>query len=372
MFRDDHPVVDCDTGTLKGFLASKSRISKRNTSIARLEVVSGQMAANLASNLVNALKRLPIRSVTVWMDSLVALYWISNPGKSWKVFVANRVKKIAQITEEIGIRWKYVPSEKNVAEAGSRGATLDQMERKNWYDGPQWLLNEHDWPSQPVLQRSSTVTNEEKPIKEIVAFIQNQPDEWDLLLTRKPYWNTLRVTAWALRFVHNSRAKKIGTINGPLTNDEIARSRDVWIRKVQRQIPEDAESSGWRLEKDEETKILRFVGRIQYYSPIYLDNGLFVEKLIRHIHEQTMHLGIASTMGAIREEWWIPRLRSLVKKTINDCHTCKVFATKPYGKTDTSPLPQFRTEASKPFQTTGVDFAGPLIHKSRSHENSNC
>ncbi len=356
-------VVDCDTGTLKGFLASKSRISKRNTSIARLELVGGQMAANLARNLVNALKRLPIRSVTVWMDSLVALYWISNPGKSWKVFVANRVKKIAQITEEIGIRWKYVPSEKNVADAGSRGATLDQMERKNWYDGPEWLLNEHDWPSQPVLQRSSTVTNEEKPIKEIVAFIQNQPDEWNLLLTRKPYWNTLRVTAWALRFVHNSRAKKIGTIKGPLTNDEIARSRDVWIRKVQRQIPEDAESSGWRLEKDEETKILRCVGRIQYYSPIYLENGLFVEKLIRHIHEQTMHLGIASTMGAIREEWWIPRLRSLVKKTINDCHTCKVFATKPYGKTDTSPLPQFRTEASKPFQTTGVDFAGPLIHK---------
>ncbi len=236
------------------------------------------------------------------MDSLVALYWISNPGKSWKVFVANRVKKITQITEEIGIRWKYVPSEKNVADAGSQGATLDQMARKNWYDGPEWLLNEHDWPSQPVLQRSSTVTNEENPIKEIVAFIQNQPDEWDHLLTCKPYWNTLRVTTWALRFVHNSRAKKIGTIKGPLTNDEIVRSRDVWIRKVQRQIPEDAESSGWRLEKDEETKILRCVGRIQYYSPIYLENGLFVEKLIRHIHEQTMHLGIASTMGAIREE----------------------------------------------------------------------
>ena len=92
------------------------------------------------------------------------------------------------------------------------------------------------------------------------------------------------------------------------------------------------------------------------------NNGLFVEKLIRHIHEQTFHLGIASSMGVIREEWWIPRLRSLAKKTTNCCHICK-NSTKPYRKTDTSPLPQFRTEASKSFQTTGVDFAGPLVYK---------
>jgi hypothetical protein len=68
-------------------------------------------------------------------------------------------------------------------------------------------------------------------------------------------------------------------------------------------------------------------------------------------------------MGAIREEWWIPRLRSLVKKTMSVCHTCKVFAAKRYGKTDTSPSPQFRTEASKPYQTTVVDFAGWLTYK---------
>ena len=67
-------VVEQDTGTVKGFLTSESRISKRNTSIARLELISSQMAANLARNVVNTLKRLPIRSVTVWMDSLVTLY----------------------------------------------------------------------------------------------------------------------------------------------------------------------------------------------------------------------------------------------------------------------------------------------------------
>ena len=211
-----------------------------------------------------------------------------------------------------GIQWKYVPSEKNVAEAGSRAVSLNQMKNKDCYDGPDWLLNEHNWPSQPTLSRSSTVTNEDKPIKEIVAFAnKNQPDEWDLLLTRKPYWDTLRISACALRFIHNSQAKKLGAekIKGLLTTDEITCSRNMWIRKVQRHIPEDTERIGCGLEKDERTKILRCVERIQGYSPVYLDNGLFVEKLTCHVHEQTLHLGVASTMGAIREEWWIPRLR---------------------------------------------------------------
>jgi hypothetical protein len=237
-------VVEHHMGTVKGFLASKSQICKRNTSIAYLELISGQIVANLE-------ERLPIRSVTVWMDSLAALYWISSSGKAWKVFVANRVKKIAGITEEIGIQWKYVPSEKNVADAGSRGATLNQMENKDWFDGPEWLLNERDWPSQSTLQYSSSVTDEAKPIREIVAFInENQQDEWDLLLRRKPYWNTLRITAWTLRFVHNSRAKKMGTekIKGPLTTNEITHTRGVWIRKVQGHIPEDKDSAvgGWK------------------------------------------------------------------------------------------------------------------------------
>ncbi|CAB4006695.1 Hypothetical predicted protein [Paramuricea clavata] len=54
-------VVDQDSRKSKGLIASKSRLAKRNTSIPRLELVSGQMGANLARNLTRALKRLPIQ-----------------------------------------------------------------------------------------------------------------------------------------------------------------------------------------------------------------------------------------------------------------------------------------------------------------------
>lgn len=40
-------VVEHSTGVVKGLLTSKSRISKRNTSISRLGLVCGQMTANM-------------------------------------------------------------------------------------------------------------------------------------------------------------------------------------------------------------------------------------------------------------------------------------------------------------------------------------
>ena len=49
-------VVQHSSAVVKGLVTSRSRISKRDTSIARLELISGQMAANLAKNIFNALR----------------------------------------------------------------------------------------------------------------------------------------------------------------------------------------------------------------------------------------------------------------------------------------------------------------------------
>ena len=77
-------------------------------------------------------------------------------------------------------------------------------------------------------------------------------------------------------------------------------------------------------------------------------------------------------MAEIRKEWWIPKLRSKVKKMVNTCNVCKVFSTKPYGATATADMPQFRVEASRPFETTGVDFAGPIAFKIAKKEQGKC
>ena len=182
-------IIEHETGRVMGLLTSKSRIAKRNTSIARLELISGHMGANLEKNLCHALKNLPIASITVWMDSMVALYWITNPGKAWKTFVSNRVQIIPQITEENTVQWKHCPSEKNVADLGSRGASIEKLEKGNWFQGPRWLVDEKNWPAQPALKSSKQSSEEAKPMKEIVAFSKENEviiDEWDSLLERKP------------------------------------------------------------------------------------------------------------------------------------------------------------------------------------------
>ncbi len=47
---------------------------------------------------------------------------------------------------------------------------------------------------------------------------------------------------------------------------------------------------------------------------------------------------------------------------------CKVFSTKPYGPTETAALPSFRTEVSRPFEHTRVDFAGPIYYRTSKKE----
>ena len=92
-------LVKQDTGTAQGLLTSKSRICRRNTTMPRLELGAGHIAANTANNVQQALTRWPFVSITIWMDSTVALYWLMNRGDHRKVFVANRVRKIATVAQ---------------------------------------------------------------------------------------------------------------------------------------------------------------------------------------------------------------------------------------------------------------------------------
>ena len=115
-----YAVVNQPSAISQGLVASKSRISKRDLKIPRLELVSTHMTCNLISNVKSALKNQNVRSVTGWNDSIVVLYWLSEQG-SYNQFVRNRVNKIL---ERDNINWQYVPAIDNPADLGSRGSLL--------------------------------------------------------------------------------------------------------------------------------------------------------------------------------------------------------------------------------------------------------
>ena len=68
-------------------------------------------------------------------------------------------------------------------------------------------------------------------------------------------------------------------------------------------------------------------------------------------------------MEKIREKFWIPKLRSLVKTLVHSCNLCKRGRVKRLQHAATSDLPTFRTEYSKAWSVVGVDHAGPIEYK---------
>jgi len=184
----------------------------------------------------------------------------------------------------------------------------------------------------------------------------------------------MRVTAWVLRFINNCKVRrnKLKKMRGPLVTEEITTAINYWVKRVQKADDACLQSPGWKPIKDEHAGVLKCEGRIKGYRPTYLPGGPLAEKHIVHIHNQVMHLGTVNTMATVRQSWWIPKLRAKVKKVIKKCNVCKVFSAKPYGVPSTSALPEYRTEGSRPFEVTGVDFAGPLRYNVGKKEEEKC
>ena len=115
--------------------------------------------------------------------------------------------------------------------------------------------------------------------------------------------------------------------------------------------------------------IWRINSRIHGYSSILLPTtGDFTKRLIEDYHQGILYWGVQATMCGIRERSWIPKLRSAVKSTIYNCNLCKRYHKRPLKPPATGNLPRFRSELDEPFQTTGIDFAGPLIYKDHDQE----
>lgn len=71
-------------------------------------------------------------------------------------------------------------------------------------------------------------------------------------------------------------------------------------------------------------------------------------------------------MAAVRERYWVPRLRSLVKRIRSDCWGCKRFRIKAVTSPAPGLLPEDRTKPGTAFEVVGVDFAGPIRYKRSS------
>ena len=345
-------------------LVAKSRISPKNTTIPRLELVAAHTLAKLLRHVTETLSSFEIDDIHLWSDSTTTLFWLASKG-TWSQYVRNRVKAIHDLGEW---QWHYVPTDQNPSDLGTRGvppAKLDDF----WFKGPQWLSDIHFWPIQPEIAETEQAARESLPRKKEQTLMvrengNNDRHDWGNSLIQKfSYWKLLRVTALVKRFADNCRVKE--KRKGPITTEEISSAETFWLRFAQ----ENQElNSPMELRKDD-MGVWRCFGRVPGYHPAFLPRkSLLSTRIIQHCHKATVHGGVQSTMVRVREQFWIPQLRQMVKAVCFKCNGCKKHRAKGMPSRGIAALPSFRAEFCEPFATTGVDFAGPLYYKANKKQ----
>ena len=265
-----YAMVHQEQGVTQGLITAKARLAKKNLTIPRLELVSGQMAANILDNVRNVLTRFPVQDCYGWLDSTVALHWINGEG-SYKQFVRNRVKKIK---EKSYIKWRHVGTKENPADIGSRGCAGDKIPNE-WLNGPVWLSNPSDWP--PEIATPATDVSKAELKLDLRAVLSCAMDgEAEVMygvLEKHSYWKVMRITAWIARFLSNLRSHPTERRRGVLTTEEIQEQVKWWIKKEQLRYDdtEQLEEDKHRLNLEEnESGLLVCKGRIQGEYPTYI------------------------------------------------------------------------------------------------------
>ncbi|XP_061167901.1 uncharacterized protein LOC133176855 [Saccostrea echinata] len=125
-----YPDSSCSTG----FVLGKAKLAPSScTTIPRLELCSAVLAVEISQNVVDHLQT-NLDNIQFFSDSKVTLGYIHNNTKRFYVYVANRVAKIRSYTEPF--QWKYIRSEMNPADIGTRGIQPSNLQASAWLLGP--------------------------------------------------------------------------------------------------------------------------------------------------------------------------------------------------------------------------------------------
>ena len=126
----------------------------------------------------------------------------------------------------------------------------------------------------------------------------------------------------------------------------------------------------------DDDSLIRCRGRLQYAQlphntkfPILMPKESHLSTLIvRATHCMILHGGVRETLTELRQSYWIPKGRQLVKKEIRKCVTCRKVEGPPFRSVNSPPLPDIRVTGSQPFQVTGIDYAGLLYVRNANKE----
>ena len=134
------------------FVIGKARVAPlKKMIIPNLELQAAVYGAQLAQ-FVKEEPDIDFAKSIFWSDSTTVLYWLLTPEMRQRIFIANRLAEILDVSSAFD--WRYIPSAANPADDGTRGYIVYQMTSKSrWISGPSFLSKYRlAWPKKEVLQ----------------------------------------------------------------------------------------------------------------------------------------------------------------------------------------------------------------------------
>ena len=354
------------------FIMGKARVNplKTGLSIPRLELTAAVLAVKIKEKIINALKFRFTRTL-FWSDSMVVLRYIQAEHLRFATFVSNRVGIIRNLSEPS--EWRYISSEENPADGASRAKQTEE-----WLTGPSFLRkDEIEWPKQKenLVQISELEIKKEKLI--VASSIQTDPSPTKKLIEYFSSWIRLsRAVAWLMKIKEVKCQPKLLNSN-TLSVQDISQAKLSIIRFIQKEEYGDFVADSNKLSSLRSLSpivvdgIVRVGGRLQWADvnfnekhPIIIPSKSHVTTLIiRHFHSIMGHMGVNSVLNKIREQFWIVKGYTSVRRIINKCTICKRLKGKQMQQMMAN-LPEDRLTANEaPFSNVGIDCFGPFFVK---------
>ena len=101
--------------------------------------------------------------------------------------------RLAQINVKAYVKWRYVGTEQNPADVGSRGI-LSRERLEIWLKGPSWLTEREMWPAVVQTKPSKETEAEAKLVKEVFAGATEMEDTLHRVLEKHGFWQTICIT----------------------------------------------------------------------------------------------------------------------------------------------------------------------------------
>ena len=370
------------------FVIAKSRlVPTKPPSLPQLELTATNIAAKLAKYVQKTYQNdFEIKSTNIWSDSEITLHWICSSTLHKKPYVRQRVSNIHELVPNA--TFGFVKGIFNPADLLTRGITAKEFDRSEvWLRGPQWL-------SESVIENNSNFQSTNCSI--LCADVQCSISEARAVPVPSviqakdfsSYSKMLRVTSYVLRFIHNLKTKanlhSSSLLEGCLQPNETIEAELCLIKLDQRYhflniidylSVNNVKGAKPTLVRQLNLKmvngLIRSCGRIENadvsydtkYPILVSGESVFTKLLIGYVHEKSLHSGVNHVLSLMREKWWVPRGRQVVKGVIRKCVTCKKVIGKSYTCPPEAPLPADRLSECTPFHVTGVDYTGAISVK---------